>query len=158
MAFGISSHRDFEAGAIAQPRDRIGRIGIPFRVRRVGDIGARHIAAQGDDVMNAGPPPAVGDRIDLFTARADTGQMGCHRHVGFIVDAADHPGGALARGTAGAVSDRDEGRAKRREPRHNMPQAGLAGIVVRRKEFETDQGGVVHVHSFFYALNLIAAD
>ena len=139
MGFGIGGDADLEIRHLLQPGDEIGGVGIAARVRRIArPDAAGRVAAQRDDVADAGLPIVARDRVDLLARRRDAGQMRGRFERGLLADAAHRRVGALARRAAGAVGHRDEARPQRFEPLDRGPQPLFHLLRLRREELERD--------------------
>ena len=75
MAFGIGGDRNLERRDLLQARDQLGGIGIAVGMRRERLARLGRIAAQRDDVADAGVPIGARDVVDLAAARLDAGQV-----------------------------------------------------------------------------------
>ena len=130
MGFGISGDADLEIGDPLQPGDQIRRIGIAAGMRRIAvraicrpaaDRPVGRIAAQRDDMADAGFPIVAGNVVDLIAGGGDAGQMRGRFEPGFLADPPHRRVGALAGRTAGSVSNRDKARRQRLEPLDDRP-------------------------------------
>src|SRR5690606_7460288 len=138
MAFGIAADADLEVVQLAQAGDQVGRIGIAVGMRHEFSGALRRVAAQGDDMPDAGLPVMFGHLVDLASRGADAGQMRRRAQAGFLQDADHGVVGALAGRAAGAIGDRDEARIERRQAQHAAPQAFLHLRRLGREELEGD--------------------
>jgi len=66
MLFRIAPDRNFEWRDLLQPRNQIGGIDVAARMGLIGAADAiRRVAAQGDDVADAGRPVGARDLVDF---------------------------------------------------------------------------------------------
>ena len=138
MGFGVGGDRDFEGMKRLEASDKLCGSGIAVRV---GDEFAAcdwRIAAQRDDVADAGLPIGVGDLGNLGLARLDTGQVRGGGDAGFAGDARDGGVGAFPRRAACAIGDRDEARIEGAEHFYRRPQRLVHLVGLGREEFEAD--------------------
>ena len=136
MRLRIGGDGNVEAGHPLQPGDQIGGIGVAVRMRLVPTRPLRRIAAQGDDVANAGRPVPPRHLVDLLAAGADAGQVRRRLQRRFPTDANDRRVGAFAGRSTGAVGHRDVCRLQRRETLDAGPECLFHLRRLRRKEFE----------------------
>ena len=108
MALGITRDADLEFMDFFQAFYQIIRILIAARSGYIFALVARHVAAQGHDMADAVAPVAADDVFYLFLGMADAGQVRGGVEAGALLDLRDDMVRTVARGAAGAVSDRDE--------------------------------------------------
>src|ERR1700712_1589988 len=97
---------------------------------------AGHVAAQRQDVADAGTGEAPDDLAELGTAVAHGGQVADRGDRGLARDPLDDTKRAVPGGTSGAVGDRDEGGLQRLEFANGLPELALALVGLRWEEFE----------------------
>ena len=114
--------------------DEVACPGIAAGRRPVAPGAVRRIAAQGDDMADAGLPVPARDIVDLVARGRDAGEMRGTGEASLACDAADRGVGAFARRAAGAIGDRREGRAEWRQPLDGGPELRLGGLRLRRKK------------------------
>ena len=135
----IGGDADLEIGDAPEARDEIGGKSVAAGMRRIPLADpARRVAAQRDDVADAGLPVIGGDGVDLVAGRGDAGQMRGRLQRRLVADAADGRMGPLAGRAAGAVGHRDEARRQRFKPLDHLPQPQFHLGGPRRREFEGD--------------------
>ena len=96
------------------------------------------VAAQRDDVADAGFPIVAGDPVDLLARGGDAGQMRGRFKDRFLADPPHRRVGALAGRPAGSVSNRDKARRQRLKPFDDGPQPLLHLGCLWREELERD--------------------
>ena len=103
--------------------------------------GAREVAAQRQDVLDARLRVAVEDRRQLLPRVADTRQVGDRRQEGLALDPDDQVVGPLAGRAPGAVRHRDEGGPQGLELRDGQEELVRGPVRLGREELEAEGRG-----------------
>jgi enterochelin esterase-like enzyme len=107
VAFGIARDADAELVASADEFDQL--VGIREAAFGGDEIGLARlrVAAEGQDVADAGVPQFVHDPAQFLGGVADAGEVGHRADLQLVLDALDQIDGLLAGAPAGAIGDGD---------------------------------------------------
>src|SRR5580658_1912469 len=100
------------------------------------------IAAQSQDVLDAGSRQLVEQRPQLGAAGADAGHMRDYRQSDLLLDLLCKRYRPRARRAAGPIGYRYERRTQRRERLDRRHELSRTGVVSRREEFEREKGAL----------------
>ena len=103
----------------------------------------RRVAAESEDVLDAGVRIPVEDDRQLVPVVADARQVGDGRQLGLADDPHDQLVRPLAGRAAGPVGDRDERRLERLEAGDGLEELGRCLVRLGRKELEAERGRVL---------------
>ncbi len=110
VLLGISGAAEQTSDAVAFPNEggKFGGIAKPAFDRGEGGLSFRRIAAQRQDVADAGVAQPLQNRSQFFARRPDAGEMSHGLDARALADTGDDFDGFFARGAAGSPCDGDE--------------------------------------------------
>ncbi len=140
VLFGVGGAADADMVAMSFADEGDEFIGVGKAALDGGEGGraAGRVAAEGEDVVDAGGGDAVEDGGHFVAIGADAGEVGHGFDADFLADAGDDIDGLLADGAAGPPGDGDEGGLEFGEFGDGAFELGDGLVGTGREEFEGD--------------------
>ena len=136
----IARGADAKIVVALEHRDQLGRVGEAAGRRDECGFTLRRVAAQREDVLNAGAGEIVEERSQLGARRSDARDVSDDGQADFVLNLLGERDGAGPRRTAGAVRNRHERRSQgdeRLDRREELLRAGVVLWVERTRTRKT---------------------
>ena len=136
--FGIAGHRQAETVGVpaADVGDQFVSVAVAVGRRHERRFAARRIAAQRDDVLDAGSLDVVEKAIEVGAAGTDAGEMTGRLHAVLALDEGRDLQRPLARGAERAVGDGHVARCKLDQLRQDAAQRLHRRVALGREDLE----------------------